>query len=608
MSSRPGKWKNEVTPYLVGVMDASFFPSVRQITIVAAPQSGKSEAVYNCIGVGIDQEPGPAIMVYPDEKTSDENSEDRLQEMIKKSPKLRTYMTGLDDDMSKKRIRLLHMPIYFGWARSASSLANKPCKYAVNDETDKYPATAGKKETSPILLTKARLTTYLGQEKHWLMSTPTVPDGPIWKALKESQAIFDYLVKCPYCGKTHQMKFAQIKWAHKTEPDTDGKCHSEDQKLIESENMAWYECPLCQAQWNEYDRDSAVRQGHWQERKTGLPLFRYLTASRPAKIAFHIPSWLSTFVPFGKIAASFLRGQKDRDEFKDFYNKHLAEPWKLTVISKDSEQLLAARCALPAQVVPENAIALTIGVDVQLHGFWFVVRAWSPEMTSWKIHSGFLATWEELEKIIFETAYPVGNTGRTMRIFRALIDTGGGKKYDSMSMTEETYMWIIKNRGRNGVSIWGAKGSSTALTGMLSIGNEIMATPSGKKLAGALRIISVDTEKAKDQFHHRLQLAINPETRDLPGAAFLDADTGMEYVAQILAEQKQENEKGHEEWVNVHQRPNHLFDAEVLCGACAEMEFPGGGLRLIAEYHKQQTQNQNTERKPSQKKDRPSRW
>jgi terminase, large subunit len=128
MSSLPGKWKNEVTPYLSGIMDASFFPSVREITVCASPQTGKSEAVTNCIGVAIDQEPGPAIMVYPDEKTSDENCEDRLQAMIRSSPKLRSYMTGLQDDMSKKRIGLIHMPIYFAWARSASSMANKPCR------------------------------------------------------------------------------------------------------------------------------------------------------------------------------------------------------------------------------------------------------------------------------------------------------------------------------------------------------------------------------------------------------------------------------------------------------------------------------------------------
>ena len=599
MSSRPGRWKNNVTPYLAGVMDASFFVSVRQIAICAAPQTGKSEAVNNCIGVAIDQEPGPVIMVYPDEKTSDENCEDRIQPMIKKSPRLRTYMTGLADDMSLKHIKLIHLPIYFAWARSASSLANRPCKYAVNDEVDKYTNTVGKKETSAILLTKARLTTYAGQEKHWIISTPTIESGPIWKALKASQVVFDYYAKCPYCGKEHKMSFAQIKWDRKADPGTDGESHFEDPELIESEGMAWYECPFCQAEWNEHDRDTAVRNGRWLERKKkadgspspdmGLPLFEYLKTFRPGKIAFHIPSWLSTFVSFGKIAASFLRGKKDTDEFRDWHNKHLAEPWQLIVTSKNKEQILAARCELPAQTVPEAAVALTIGVDVQLRGFWFVVRAWAPDLTSWLIHYGFLATWEAVEKLIFESAYPVGNTGRSLPIFRAAVDTGGGKKDEDTTMTDETYFWLVKNNWRGGICLQGVKGSSHAMTNMLKLGGEILTTRNGKKLPAALRILSVDTARAKDQYHKRLQWAIDEETRDLPGAAFLNADAGTDYVAQILAEQKKINaDTGHEEWVNVHKRPNHLLDAEILAAVCVEMQFPGTGLRLIAEYQKLQ--------------------
>jgi phage terminase large subunit GpA-like protein len=191
-------------------------------------------------------------------------------------------------------------------------------------------------------------------------------------------------------------------------------------------------------------------------------------------------------------------------------------------------------------------------------------------------------TEEEMENVLYESSYPVGETGRTLRIWRAVPDTGGGEKYEDMTMTEETYFWILKNRGRGGVALWGTKGSSRALPGMLNLGPAIMSTPSGKKLPGALRILSVDTEKAKDQFHYRLQMAANPETRNLPGASFLHAGAGLDYVEQILAEQKQLNEKGHEEWVNVHHRPNHLLDAEILAAACVEMEFPGGGLRLLA--------------------------
>ncbi|MBN1224406.1 MAG: phage terminase large subunit family protein, partial [Candidatus Aminicenantes bacterium] len=117
---------------------------------------------------------------------------------------------------------------------------------------------------------------------------------------------------------------------------------------------------------------------------------------------------------------------------------------------------------------------------------------------------------------------------------------------------------------------------------------------SGKKLPEALRLISVDSQKAKDQFHYRLNMAVKEETRDLPGAGFLHSGVGDDYIAQILAEEKQLDEKGREAWVNVHQRPNHLFDAEILAAACVEMEFPGGGLRLIAEYLKEQERNAAT--------------
>ncbi len=596
MSILPGKWHNEVTPYLAGIMDASFFESVRTIILCSAPQVGKTEAVLNCLAYAIDREPGPALCIYPDELTGRENNRDRIEPMIRQSPRLRGYMTAQQDDSTMLRISLQHMPIYIAWARSASRLANKPIRYVIFDETDKYPETAGRRETDPISLGESRTITYRHNCRKWKMSTPTIESAPIWKALTtEAQVIFDYWVACPFCGALQVMAFSQIKWKHKAEPGPDGKCHSEDPETIEAEKLAWYECPHCLAAWNDYDRDLAVRRGRWRSRPkkdtpgTETDLKDYLNRHHPVKIGFHLPSWVSPFVSLSSPAAAFLRGRTDMNKFKDFYNKHRAEPWKLTVISRDKEHVLAARCDLPPQTVPPEAIVLTCGVDVQQFGFWFAVRAWAPYMTSWLIHYGFLSTWEEVAQLIFERSFPVdGDPDRSMRIFRACVDTGGSKKFEDMTMTEETYFWLIANRGRGGVALWGTKGSSTTLPGMLSLGSGIVSTPSGKKLPEALRLISVDSQKAKDQFHYRLNTAVKEETRDLPGAGFLHSGVGDDYVAQLLAEEKQLDEKGHEVWVNVHQRPNHLFDAEVLAAACVEMEFPGGGLRLIAEYLKEQ--------------------
>ena len=590
MSVLPGRWKNEVTPYLAGIMDASWFPTVQEVVICKAPQVGGTEGVLNCLAYAIDIDPGAALCIYPDELTAKENSQDRIQPMIKGSPRLRGYMTGVDDDSSSLRINLQHMVIYMAWARSATRLANKPIRYLLFDEVDKYVDTAGKRETDPISLGKARTTTYRYSRKIWLLSTPTTETGNITKALGAVQALFDFWVRCPACGADQKMEFRQIKWPRAAEPGPDGRIHSEDASVIESGRLAWYECPHCLAPWNDYDRDAAVRAGGWRARSDGRPMKDALRELRPVKIGFHIPSWLSTFVSLSEVAAAFLRGQGDINAFKDFHNKHLAEPWKLTVLAGDEAQILAARCPLPAQTVPEEALVVTAGVDVQKNGFWFVVKAWAATGTSWTIHYGFLATWTDVEKLIFETSYPVAETGRSLRIFRACVDTGGGEKFEDMTMTDETYLWILKHRGRGGVALWGTKGASSAMPGMLKLGAEILMTSRGKKLPAGLRVLSVDTTKAKDQFHYRLQLAAGPETRELPGAAFLHAGVGADYTAQILAEEKRRDEKGHEEWVNVHNRPNHLLDAEVLAAACVEMEFPGGGLRLIADAMKAQGQ------------------
>ena len=598
----PGRWRNNVTPYLSGVMDASWYPSVQTVILCKSPQCGGTELLLNCLGYAIDRDPGPSMFIYPDELTGKENSQDRIQPMIKNSPRLRSYMTGVDDDTSQLRVNLQHMQVYIAWARSASRLANKPIRFMFFDEVDKYMDTVGKREADPISLGEARTITYRYSRKIWKVSTPTTETGNIWRALTtEAQVIYDYFVKCPACGETQKMEFKRIVWPRASEPAQDGKQHSEDPAVIETDKLARYECPHCLARWNDYERDAAVRAGGWRDRETGEPLNESLKSRNPLKIGFHLPSWLSPFVSLSEIAASFLRGLSDINKFKDFHNKHLAEPWRVKVISGSAEQILASRCAVPPQTVPEEAVRLTCGIDVQQSGFWFVVKAWAANMTSWTIHYGFLQTWEEVETLVFETAWPVGDTGRTMRIFRCCIDTGGGEKYKDMSMTEETYLWLLRNRGRAGVALWGTKGSSTTLPGMLRLGNEILSTPSGKKLPAGLRILSIDTSKAKDQLHYRLKLSANPETRELPGATFLHRDTGTDYAAQIIAEEKQIDERGREEWVNRNNRPNHLLDAEVLAAACVEMEFPGGGLRLIAEARKPQVspdQNAQAVRKP----------
>ncbi len=557
MSVLPGLWHNDVTPYLVGVMDAAGMPFVREITLCKTPQTGGSEAVHNFVGYCIDRAPGPVLYVYPDEKTAGENSKDRVLPMINASPRLRTYFTGMEKDKSSFRINLQHMLIYFGWGRSVASIANKPIRYGIADEIDKPGFDPGKKETGVLELIDKRFTTYRGVYKFFKISTPTVESGNVWRELNGADVVFDFHVHCPLCGMLQLMDFKGIKW--------DGGSGA-DPKEIKTKNLAWYECVHCGGRWDEDARNRAVRSGVWMARGKKIGLDTYLEKFRPANIGFHIPSWISYFVSFGEIAAAFLMGLDDPIKLQDFLNSYCALPWKDIVVNQDENKILELKNNLPSGVVPKDAVALTCGVDVQKHGFWFVVRAWRPDLSSHLVQYGYITTWQDVEALIFGTRYQVEEgDGKTMGIWRAGIDSGGGKSSeDDWSKTEEVYNFIRKN-GRNvafaikGASRPQVKKVNPRVIDKMARGNRV--------IKGGLVLYFLDVNQLKELFHWRLA-----RKHGKSQAITLNADTGVDYARQILAERKEKDRTGKSEWVQIR-RDNHLLDCENMAAACADPEW-----------------------------------
>jgi phage terminase large subunit GpA-like protein len=101
--------------------------------------------------------------------------------------------------------------------------------------------------------------------------------------------------------------------------------------------------------------------------------------------------------------------------------------------------------------------------------------------------------------------------------------------------------------------------------------------PSGQPIPGGLQLVLLDTDKLKDMFHYRLAQAREQGDQ----AAYLHSDVGSDYAAQIMAEEKQLNEKGLQTWIQV-KKDNHLLDCECLAMACADPEWIGGGVNLLA--------------------------
>ena len=566
MSALPGRWHNDVTPYLSGVMDAMGTPFVREVVLCKTPQTGGSEATHNFIGYCIDRDPAPVLYVYPDEDTAKENSNDRVLPMIQSSPRLASYLTGVSKDATSHRIGLSHMPIYFAWARSASKLANKPIKYAVADEIDKDGFDAGTREAHPLDLIDKRFTTYRSTYKFIKISTPTLETGNIWQSLHACDAVFDYHAVCPACGQRQLMTFPGIKWEGGS---------GADPSEIKAKHLAWYECEHCTSRWDDEMRNQAVQAGVWMARDMPLSLSAYLDRFRPARIGFHLPAWISYFVSLSECAAAFLYGLTDIIKMQDFRNAFCAEPWREQVIKKDEDDILSHRNHLPAGVVPSDAVALTCGIDVQKDGFWFLVKSWTKEMSSHVVQYGYITTWADVETLVFHTRYPVeGSPDASMGIWRAAIDTGGGQnKDDDWSKTEEIYTWLRKNS--RGV-IFGVKGASTAQVKKVNPRVIDKMARGNRPIPGGITLYFLDTDAFKEAFFWRLGVAPGS-----PQAITLHADTDLTYARQVLAEQKQRDKKGKVSWVQVR-RDNHLLDCSIYADACADPEWMPSLMLMVA--------------------------
>lgn len=551
-SSRPGRWKNLTTPYAAGIMDVSFMPSVQTVAIMKCPQSAGTESVHNCVGYSLDRAPGPVLYVYPDEATARENAQDRIVPMLMASPRLREYITGTADDMGSLRIRLAHTTIYMAWSGSASRLGNKPVRYLVLDELDKYQSS--KKEASAEALAEKRVITWGKRAIVWKLSTPTVVDGPIDTAFKGSEARFRYHAACPYCGVEHIMEFDSIRW-----PDD---CN--DPVQVKSHALGWYECPHCQNHWTDADRDLAVRRGAWREETTTLGLLEYVEQYRPISVGFHIPAWISPFVSLSEIASKSLEYNlaPTTEAMRDLQNNYKAEPWQVQFEQRNEDVVLALcddrpRGAVPGYVDGRRRVACVLAaVDTQgaseIKGhFRYTIRAFGYGETeeSWLIQAGAVPSFAALDDVLWKSVYHDAQ-GNEYYVRACMIDAMGLR-------TREVYAWAVKNRGR--VFPWQGVRSMTTPYTLTSLEYFPNAKGGKVKIPGGLNLYRCDTTFFKSDLSNKLTIAPTD-----PGAFHLHTNEGgilEQYARELCAESWDSDEHA---WVNPKRKPNHFWDCETM--------------------------------------------
>jgi len=381
----------------------------RQVVLWSAAQLLKTEVLLNFIAFIADIDPGPVLVVEPRTEDAKALSKDRVAPMFRATPALRGKIAPVKSRDSNNTT--LHKVLASGaghltftGAISPSGLAMRPIRYALLDEVDRYPASAGT-EGDPVSLAIQRTSEFQHNKKIVMASTPTIKGiSRIELAWRESDQR-DYFVPCPKCGHFQVLVFGDGTGPGLVWPE--GKPAE-----------AMYHCTGCQESIPHHQKAWMVERGEYRAANpsSGIPGFRVSQLISPKK------SW-------GEIAVEFLAAKKSPETLKAFLNTVLAELWEETHEVATDAHALWNRCEPFEAEAPDGVALITAGVDVQADRLEMEIAGWGRDEESWSIAYHVIPgdvtrneVWDHLEGLLLSEYLHA--SGLPMRIVATCIDCG----------------------------------------------------------------------------------------------------------------------------------------------------------------------------------------
>ena len=554
--------------------------------------------LYNLLGYIIAEDPHSTLLVYPSDEEGRTVSRTRLKPLIEASPVLREKLPRTPKGYTLSEVPFPGMVLYIVGSNSPTPLSQKPCRNIIRDECNKFPAHIPG-HGDPMDLSAERFKSFWDIRKVIDVSSPTTDNGNICRQEALCQVILRYFVPCPFCHRLQTLEWEQIDFDYRKELDRVSRIHVAKEsarfkckfcgELIDDVHKEWMLSPESGAGW----RDMTI------EEPTVSPdpiadLFQDFRDKgvRLESVAFRLSSIYSPWLRWGDIVGKFLEANLSEsrryDKLRAFRTDWLGEPWRDVVEEKKESDILKLRGELPPLVVPKEALILTMGIDCQKVGFWFTVWAWERDYTSHLVRYGFVLTWDDVRRLIFEDSYEVAGTSQRKSVYRVGIDIGGGDVEGDRSMTQQAYEFI--STARSG-GIFGVKGSSREMDQKMKLSLiDSMPGKQGSAMPGAgVRLFVIDTGYFKDVFHYRTQIKEGD-----PGCIYLHNETGEDFAKQITAEEKRRDPKGRYTWEKTR-ADNHLLDATIYASALADSAC-FGGLAVIRDPQQEQREKPKAEK------------
>ena len=548
-TSFPGKWSNDRTPFLVEVMDClSPQHPCDRVTFMKSAQVSGTEAITNFIGYIIDVSPGPAMVVHPTVDAGKAWGREKLTPNIDENE----WGDKVAENKSRDAASTSTFKKFPGGflvisgANSAAGLRQKSIRFLIKDDWDEWPLDASG-QGDPDKMADARQIAFhdSGTAKCLQVSTPTMKSiSRVTKAYNKSDMRV-YEVCCPHCGEEQELRF----FPKSQEPFRGGLKFE-----TEAPYNAYYVCEHNGCIIEHHEKREMLRNGRWK-----------ITNPDGTHPGFYINALYSPFTTWDKMVEAFLAAKDNPRELKTFYNLWLGLAWEERGDAPNWKRLLTLREDYPLGLIPQGALLITTGIDVQKDGFYFEVLGWGIGKTNWVIDIGFIpgdtnneATWKLLDDLynrFYENAW-----GRAFKSDMIAIDSG--------YLSYRVYEWV---RGKpRAMAVKGMPGAQSPILGTAS---KVEVNFAGSKDRKSMRLWPVGTWQAKSEIYSclRLEGVAEGAERNPHGYCHFSGGCDENYFKQLTSESlvtHQRRNREVTEWIVSGE--NHFLDCRVYNLAAAE--------------------------------------
>jgi len=409
ITEQPGPYSTRLHPYCNEVLEGIANPRIKRISLCWGSQTSKTTTFYVMLGNVIDQDPKSILWVFPNLALCKSFSSERWMPFCRESKALvkhlPRYIDGsIDSDrftLTKQEFSRCTMNLV--GAGSSANVRSYPVSVLVLDEIDVIDQLTRRECMDRV---KAR-----HDYKVLQSSTPITESGGIWQEFQEGDRR-RYYMPCPHCKVEILFRLKNSEGELNLRWDKKANLTESEFNLALVEASAVYVCEECHNEITNAHKSKMLRAGSW----------RATSSSSEAGVrSYHLNSIYSPILTFGRIAVEYLKARDAPGAMQAFVNGWLAEPYRPEEGSIDPDTFRVLERDYPrGEIRGDYRI---IGVDVQRSIFFWVIRGFDKDGTSWLIDHGTAPSFDDLAALAetYECAYGICDTAyRTQEMYEEI--------------------------------------------------------------------------------------------------------------------------------------------------------------------------------------------